>query len=512
MGNEVAPEADASGQTSQRTIYDCDDAYRTPSHADFQRLFRSAIIALDANVLIGLYRSNERTRRDTFTVLNQVKERIWIPHQVLSEFWRNRDLPAVRDHHKSKARDACSALDKVSRSTADALKRWLKDVHLTNDGEANRRIKDGTDSIGEALAELKQFIQKQAERDALEGTESTNTDPVLKQLEPILHGRIGDPLPEQDHVVAIEEAARRAEEEIPPGYKDFQSEKPPEKAAGDYLIWLQILNEAQLRERDILLVTGDVKEDWWTAGSGQGAARPRAELRLELKKRAGVDLYMLTPSQLLTEADRVFGLKVDERSVSDLATSEASAPSTPLSRRLVQLVPECLQKAHKRAKQAAEAGATRSLTYGSVVTAVALEELTLLATRLGGDSLRIAAFDYPVMDGCVIVPVMYSRHQATVDHALMYLNSRRPLRDLLDRLIEKKEEISTTDVPGLFTRPNSSLEIVVIPYTADVDSGIHSAHCATLRFSADNSVHWDRIQQIYPRAEDLSMFEQYWAP
>src|SRR5690242_11422468 len=34
-------------------------------------------------------------------------------------------------------------------------------------------------------------------------------------------------------------------------------------AAGDYLVWTQVLREARQRQCDVLLVTGDVKEDWW---------------------------------------------------------------------------------------------------------------------------------------------------------------------------------------------------------------------------------------------------------
>ncbi|WP_425588779.1 PIN-like domain-containing protein [Streptomyces thinghirensis] len=44
---------------------------------------------LDTNVLLNLYRSNESTRRDTLAALARLRERLWIPHQVLTEFWRN---------------------------------------------------------------------------------------------------------------------------------------------------------------------------------------------------------------------------------------------------------------------------------------------------------------------------------------------------------------------------------------------------------------------------------------
>lgn len=306
---------------SRRGIFDCDDAYRTPVRADYERIFTSGMVVLDTNVLLNLYRSNERTRKDIFSVLGKLRDRLWIPHQVLSEFWRNRDLSSVRGHHRTKAKDACAALDKVHRSTNDALDRWLKDVHLSSDTAVKGRINHNRDSMARILTDLKNFIQEQAERDALESSSATHSDPVLAKLEGLLHGQIGEPFPEQKLNIRIQEAKERAEKHIPPGYEDF-GEKPDAQAAGDYLLWAQLLDEAERRRCDVLLVTGDVKVDWWTPGTNQVPARPRIELAVELSKRADSDLYMLTPSQLLAQADEIFNLRVDERSVSDLATAE----------------------------------------------------------------------------------------------------------------------------------------------------------------------------------------------
>ncbi|MFF4402154.1 PIN-like domain-containing protein [Streptomyces sp. NPDC001480] len=495
----VVPES-----TQERGIFDCDDAYRTPSQADYQRLFSSAIIVLDTNVLINLYRSNERTRRDTFAVLNQLRGQIWIPHQVLSEFWRNRDLPSVRGHHKSKAREAGAALDKVSRSMKDALERWLKDVHLMNDGEAHRRVNTATQSVLETFSELKDFIEDQAKKDALEGTSSTSTDPVLRQLEPLLRGRIGDPFSEQLYAEALSEAARRATEEIPPGYKDFQSGKSPEQAAGDYIIWAQILVEAEQRRREVLLVTGDVKEDWWTSSGSQGSARPRTELRVELKKRAGVDLHMLTPSQLLAEADRIFGLKVDERSVSDLATSEVLGAGIHLPVKLAAEIPSRLQRAHDRAVEVVNGTGVKRLPYSVVLTREVLRELNSAVRTMGGSSILVRSKEYPVLQGHLLFPVRYASHPVPINHVLKYLNGKKTLRDFFGELEERQYDLSLTDltrsptgIPGLLGPSGSSLKIVVIPFSAGVEYGLHVAFWGTLYSSSTGTFNWRDMEPLF---------------
>lgn len=309
---------DSAESGTGRGIFDCDGAHRSPLKDDYERVFQSGMIVLDTNVLLNLYRSNARTRQDTLAVLTKLRDRLWVPHQVLTEFWRNRELKSVRHHHSTKAKETSASLDKARRSAHDAVERWVKDVRLKQDEDVTQRIGDGLKALTETIDGLREIIDGQAECDALLGTAETHSDPVLTELEPLLRSRIGDPLPPDEYDKAVQAAQKRADEEIPPGYEDFRN-KPPEQASGDYLLWVQLLKEAQNRECDVLLVTGDVKRDWWQTRDGDIPARPRAELMVELRDHAGVRLYMLTPAELLTWAEEVLdGLHVDKDSVDDL--------------------------------------------------------------------------------------------------------------------------------------------------------------------------------------------------
>ncbi|MCX4667975.1 PIN-like domain-containing protein [Streptomyces sp. NBC_01381] len=318
------------------------EAHRSPLPGDYERVFQTGMVVLDTNVLLNLYRSNERTRLDTLAVLNKLRDRIWVPHQVLTEFWRNRESKSVRHHHSTKAKEVSVALDRVRRSVGDAVDRWVKDVRLKPDEDVTQRIQEGLKVLGETMDGLRQIVDGQAQRDALSGTSATHTDPVLSALEPLLKGRIGEPLPQADYDKAVQDAQKRADDEVPPGYEDFRT-KPPEQAAGDYLLWLQVLQEAERRACDVLLVTGDVKKDWWTPRDGDILARPRPELVNEMRDIAGTRLYMLTPGELLTTAEGLLeGLQVDEDSVNDLeqlgsADREEDAPEGGWTRQTLDL-------------------------------------------------------------------------------------------------------------------------------------------------------------------------------
>lgn len=332
MTGTAAGTGDDEGPSVTRGIFDGFAEYRTPSAADYQRLFQSGLIVVDTNVLLTLYRSNQRTREDLLAVLDRLRERLWVPHQVLAEFWRNREQNAVLGHHSARAKEAGTALSKAGRSVGDALDRWLKQVHAGDGAEINRTITAHRNQLDAVLATLQSLIEKQGAQDALAGATDTNADPVLMRLESILQGRIGLPLSAQKHADALQEAKRRGQAEEPPGYEDFKDKKPDDLAAGDYLVWEQTLLQAERLECEVLFVTGDSKEDWWKQRSGDIPARPRSELAQEMYRRTGQRLFMLQPSGLLEQARQVLSLEVESASVLDLEQLQASKPAAEMKR------------------------------------------------------------------------------------------------------------------------------------------------------------------------------------
>jgi len=53
-------------------------------------IFREAIVILDTNVLLNLYRYSKATREKYLEILTQVKERFFLPYQVCQEFYKNK--------------------------------------------------------------------------------------------------------------------------------------------------------------------------------------------------------------------------------------------------------------------------------------------------------------------------------------------------------------------------------------------------------------------------------------
>ena len=78
------------------------ESYSTPAQADYEYLFSDGMIVVDANVLLDLYLYHETTRDEFIRVLERLQERLWVPHQAVKEFWRNRDSK-IRDPGESDA-------------------------------------------------------------------------------------------------------------------------------------------------------------------------------------------------------------------------------------------------------------------------------------------------------------------------------------------------------------------------------------------------------------------------
>ncbi|MFF3358849.1 PIN-like domain-containing protein [Streptomyces sp. NPDC002917] len=317
---------DNSDATTSRGLFDGYEGYRTPTAADYERLMRSGLIVLDTNVLLDLYRMNHRVRADMLTVLDSLQDRLWIPHQVVEEFWRNQQQDGLLGHHEDRASQAKQTLAKARENIRQAINRWAKEVHLSDDAPIRRKLEEGSVGLGSAIEVLSGLIDEQASSDEVPGSADTNRDPVIQGLESLLQGRIGAPMSDADRHAAIATAKSRAAIKQPPGFRDFEEGKPDPAAAGDYLVWVQLMEEAKRRGIDALFVTRDLKEDWWRSSMKGMPRQPRVELVHEMRAITGHQLFMMEPSNLMKQARSLFDLesRVDQQSVTALEQLETT--------------------------------------------------------------------------------------------------------------------------------------------------------------------------------------------
>ena len=83
--------------------------YYQRSDAELVEIWTHAIVVLDANVLLNLYRYTPSTRDELLSVLRKTREQLWLPHQGPRQCYAlplpPRQLPRQSPKHVAKAQE-----------------------------------------------------------------------------------------------------------------------------------------------------------------------------------------------------------------------------------------------------------------------------------------------------------------------------------------------------------------------------------------------------------------------
>lgn len=264
------------------------NGYYRPSDQQFEELWRKGTIALDANVLLNLYRYSTDTRDRLIATLREFKQRLWLPHQAAFEFHRNR-LPVAFEQL-----DAYEKLGVLLESHKSELKKKLGDFKrhpLIRVEALASRLERGFDSALKTIDEHR-----------LKHPSPTDDDSILNAITDLFDGRVGDPYGDERLAKIYKEGELRYAKLKPPGYKDAQTKKDDGKF-GDLIIWFQMIDFAKQTNMPIILVTDDVKEDWWLRVNGKTIG-PRPELISEMRKESSVDFYIYKTDQFMEYSNK----------------------------------------------------------------------------------------------------------------------------------------------------------------------------------------------------------------
>ncbi|MFF8483624.1 PIN domain-containing protein [Streptomyces antibioticus] len=320
MTDADVPDTPAAEQSKVRGIFDGFSGYVTPKMEDWQNVLSNGMVVVDTNVLLNLYRYNQDARASLLDALEKFGAHLWVPNQVMVEFWRNREN-ALEDPEKQLQQSIAALRSDLEKTTSD-LRSWINRVSLDR---SNALKLEGI--LGTAFDEVIGSMERVVDSSGLGMEHDTSKDKVLSVLTELLKGKVGAPLDSAVHAKCIAVGKRRLEEQVPPGYKDKKKEaRGDDSEVGDYLVWFQVMQEAKSRSTDVLLVTGDTKEDWWRLRNRMTLG-PRNELSEELLREAGVRLYMLKPDRLLVLARDFLKVAVSEDSVQNVEMVDAQSAS-----------------------------------------------------------------------------------------------------------------------------------------------------------------------------------------
>lgn len=293
--------------------------YVPQTRKDVEHAVKEGLLSLDANVLLNFYRYSPAARDALISVLKAAGDRVWVSHQAAKEFWRNR-CSAI-DNRNTATAQLRDAFEKSQNSVLSSIETWAKQTAIPD--SVRQSISDALTRAYEQGRQLFEAEVAGVGRVAYD----IEADSVLVGIREFLTSRVGPPLESAAYEEAVKEGNRRAAAKIPPGYEDAaKTDSPhPEGAAGDFLVWLQSMKEAQNRSLPLVIVTGDEKQDWWWKHRSS-LMGPRAELVEEFGARSRGGLFMLRPVQLIQSAG-LLNVEVSAEAETDIEQASAEGPS-----------------------------------------------------------------------------------------------------------------------------------------------------------------------------------------
>ena len=273
--------------------------YHQFTKQEFQQLWKDCLFVLDTNTLLNMYRYSRATVNAYFDVLNELKKKkqLWIPYQVGYEFYENR-INVISEYEKSYD----EILSIIKKAKSDIEDKY-KDHPFLDLCEIKKMINNGLSGIVKKIKQAKNKHPKWLEKDE-----------VLEKLNLLFEGNIGNNYDEQKLKEIKGEGKERYEKKIPPGFKD--DDKPEDKKYGDLILWYQIIDKAMKSKKPIVLISGDVKEDWWLEKSGK-RLMPLPQLKKEISDKAGVDFHIYTADKFL-ELYKTDKKEIDDRTIEEV--------------------------------------------------------------------------------------------------------------------------------------------------------------------------------------------------
>lgn len=264
--------------------------------AEIRHALGTGLVSLDANVLLSFYRFSPTAQTALTEVLRALGDRLWVSHQAVREFWRNRC--AAIDGRNRATESVQQSLEENVRKLLQAVDTWAKQTAVPS--EIRDEVKG---ELTSGFARAVELIEGEASGGG-QATYAAETDAVVATLRAILQAKVGPPLDPEDRAMALKEAKRRLDARVPPGYLDAAKEVDggADGGAGDYLVWHQSILEAKRRGLPLVIVTGDEKEDWWWRHRTTFLG-PRSELVDEFSSHSDQGFCLLRPVQLIEHAD-----------------------------------------------------------------------------------------------------------------------------------------------------------------------------------------------------------------
>ena len=115
-----------SGGINEKSMIELFKGYTNYSEDEYKRIWESAIIVVDTNILLNFYRYSEDTKKEMFKILTNLKDRLWIPYQIAKEYFKNKNNVMVNSYDE---------YTKLSNSLKDLFDTSIKKINTRKNSQ-----------------------------------------------------------------------------------------------------------------------------------------------------------------------------------------------------------------------------------------------------------------------------------------------------------------------------------------------------------------------------------------
>ncbi len=261
-----------------------------PTEEEINNAWTNGSFAFDANTLLNLYRYSEQTRKDFLSALKSLKDKLFIPHQVALEYHSNRS----------------GVIEGIGHSYSNLYKVFESNFEKNLEKQINQFKKHPAIIIEKIFKLHTEFLKKvstELETQKTNHPDFKTKDDVLNELTDLFKNALGKEFSKEQLKKIYDEGKERYLEKTPPGFMDLENKKSKgdRHIYGDLIIWKELINYSKSEKKQLIFVTDDRKEDWWTIENGK-TVRPREELIKEFFNLTGIRILIYNADNFLKYA------------------------------------------------------------------------------------------------------------------------------------------------------------------------------------------------------------------
>jgi len=285
---------------------------------DIISIISNGIIVFDTSALLDIYYYSEESQTHIFDkVRSELNGRLWIPAQCYFEFLKNKgtvigkprrfyeELLDDSDKNKGFVPHIVSLSKEFGKKDIEKITGLLKtlketttkkDKHPYLNQELFIELDESIKELEKQINFFSNVVEKfntniRNEIKQIVNDLPTETDNVQQFIDN--NFEIGEELSFDKMIQISEEGRVRYSEKIPPGYED--DNKIGLQKYGDLFVWKEILQMAEKKNKDVVLISNDVKSDWWD----EEQKAPRYELLKEFESKTKKNFWCCSMNRFL---------------------------------------------------------------------------------------------------------------------------------------------------------------------------------------------------------------------